>query len=195
MKFLLMVVRIIGILLIVIYFISRNRKKIRNKKAPVSKSDLIKIIDSMESDARHAQVIINRSVIAYECTGKRSYALIFNTVLLTLGQLKRNIDVRSANHVYYMLDKYYNILLEPLLNMTIDKITFESDEMLKTADSELKDRISFQCEVIADSILGIIFTYTDFRRKHIVDDSCECSDMIIEACYNGYQDVIKEGKL
>lgn len=195
MKFLLMVVRIIGILLIVIYFISRNRKKIRNKKEPASKSDLINIIDSMESDACRAQSMIDRSTIVYECTGKRSYALIFNTVLLTLGQLKRIIDARGVNSVYYMLDKYYNVLLEPLLNMTIDKITSESDEMLKTADGELEDRIRFQCEVIADSILGIIFTYTDFRRTHIVDDNYECSDEIIEACYRGYQDVIKEGKL
>lgn len=195
MKFLLMVVRIIGILLIVIYFISRNRKKTRNKKVPASKSDLINIINYMESNACRAQVVINRSTIVYECTGKRSYALIFNTVLLTLGQLKRTIDGRGANSVYYMLNRYYNVLLEPLLDMALDKITFESDEMLKTADSELEDRIRFQCEVIADSILGIRFTYTDFKRTHIVDDSYDCSDAIIETLCREYQDVIKEGKL
>ncbi len=183
------------LLLILEDFIKWSNRMRYNKNTSVLKSDLIGVIDSMESDAIRAKMILDRNAIRYEHTGKRSYSLIFNTIIATLSQLKRDIDICGAGNVQYMLNRYYNVLIEPLLDMASKKISSESDELIRTADDESKAVIKFQWEIIVDYIFDIICTYNDFSRKHTIDANCKCNDGLIDTFCSAYQDVIKEGKL
>lgn len=183
------------LLLILEDFIKWSKRMRHNENTSVLKSDLISVIDSMESDAIRAKTILDINAIKYEHTGKRSYSLIFNTIIATLSQLKHDIDICGVGNVQYMLNRYYIGLIKPLLDMTSEKISSESDELIKTADDELKAVIKFQWEIIVDYIFDIMCAYNDFSRKHTIDANCKCNDGLIDSFCSGYQDVIKEGKL